>query len=98
MRIDNTYLKNLEVPSQTAASGTARSGETRQSGETADPLQATSQHVPSPELLHYLQQLQDTPEARPGEVTRVAARLREGHYATPEAAQQTAEAILKAAD
>ena len=97
MRIDNTYLKNLEVTSQTAASGT-RSGETRQSGETADPLQATSEHVPSPELVHYLEQLQDTPEVRPEEVSRVASRLRQGHYATPQAAQQTAEAILKAAE
>ncbi len=98
MRIDNTYLKNLEVPSHATASGTARSAETRQNGETANPLQATSQHVPSPELLHYLGQLQETPEVRPEEIARVGSQLHQGHYATAEAAQQTAEAILKAAE
>jgi DNA-directed RNA polymerase sigma subunit (sigma70/sigma32) len=98
MRIDNTYLKNLEVPSQTTASGSARPVEARSSGETANSLQAASQHVPSPELLRYLDQLRDTPEVRPQELARVAARLQQGHYSTAEAAQQTAEAILKAAE
>ena len=98
MRIDNTYLKNLEVPSNATASGTARSAETRQNGETTNSLQAASQHVPSPELLHYLGQLQDTPEVRSEEIARVASRLHQGHYATAQAAQHTAEAILKAAE
>ncbi len=98
MRIDNTYLKNLEVPSNSTASGAARSAETRSSGETANSLQSPSQHVPSPELLRYLGRLQETPEVRSEELARVAARLQQGHYTTGEAAQQTADAILKAAE
>jgi hypothetical protein len=38
------------------------------------------------------------PEVRQQEIARVAARLRQGDYAKPEAAQQTADAILKAAE
>lgn len=96
MRIDNIYLKNLEVPSRAVSSGAAGSAESRQSSTTANSLQAASEHVPSPELLRYLGRLDETPEVRQQHLARVASRLRQGYYSTPEAAQQTAEAILKA--
>ena len=54
-------------------------------------VQAASQHVPSPELLHYLGQLQDTPEVRSEEIARVASRLHQGHYATAQAALEMLE-------
>ena len=95
MRIDNTYLQNLEVHKNTTA---GRSIGARQAGESTGSPADQSEHIPSPELQQYAARLQQEPEIRDDRLQAVAQRLRQGYYSTPQSAQQTAAAILKAVD
>jgi len=98
MRIDNPYLKNLEVHQQATAARTARSTEGRPTGATPGSQEDQSAHIPSPELQQYAALLKQEPEVRDDRLRAVAQRLQQGYYATPQSAQQTAAAILKSAD
>lgn len=110
MHIDNTYLNNYDAgknsqAAQTAeaakssqAAGVNRAAENRPSLSVQDIFNPPGRHIPSPELLKYHGLLLDTPEVRNDRVKEVAAKLKQGYYSTPEAANQTADAILRAAE
>lgn len=101
MRVDNTFLRNLEVPQQTKAGRAARSTGAQQTADTADTagnLSDQSEHIPSPEVQQYAALVQQEPEIRDDRLQAVAQRLRQGYYSTPASARQTAAAILKAVD
>ncbi len=98
MRIDNPYLQNSEVRQNTTTGRAARAAGSRQGEGTAASREGQSEHVPSPELQQYAALLQQEPEIREDRVQAVAQRLQQGYYSTPQSAQRTAAAILKAVD
>jgi hypothetical protein len=98
MRIDNTYLQNLEIRQNATAGQAVRSAAVRQAGESTGSLEGQSEHIPSPELQQYAALLQQEPEIRSDRLQAVAERLQQGYYSTPQSARQTAAAILKAVD
>ena len=94
MHIENTYLTNRTLGSaeQPAAAPDAAKG----TAPAVTPQPEASSHVPSPELLDLLEQVQQTPDVRKDVLQRVSQRLQSGYYLTRAAATQTAEAIQKA--
>ena len=96
MRIDNSFLSG-------STAGEIRGNqEAAATGRTSDANQGTpsslSVHVPSPELASFRHLLQTSPDTRPDVLARVAQLLTNGYYTSPEAAQQTADAMIKAID
>jgi hypothetical protein len=94
MHIDNTYLTNRTVgqPDEAAAAAEAA----RRPGAPGQPVSDASVHVPSPELLELVARVRQAPEVRAEVLQRVKQRLSGGYYLTPDAAAQTADAILRA--
>ena len=98
MHIDNTFLRNLEVPQQAPAGQAARSTGAPQAADISGSANDQSEHIPSPELQQYAARLPQEPEVRDDRLQAVAQRLRQGYYSTASSARQTAAAILKAVD
>ncbi len=96
MRIDNSYLSGLTAGETRGSQGP---GEAGQKGEArADRAATSSSHVPSPELARLRALLQASPASRSDVLDRVGQRLKSGYYLTQDAAQQTADALLNAAE
>jgi len=93
MRITNSYLSKPQVD---PLGGSAAPQPVTRRAEDAAALDENSRHIPSPELLHLLDQVRKQPAVRSEILQRIAKRLAEGHYLTWTAAEETAEAILRA--
>jgi hypothetical protein len=96
MHIDNTYLTNRTVGQPEDLSPAADAP--RRPDAPVPPLPDVSVHVPSPELLQLLARVRQAPEVREEVLQRVAQKLATGYYHSDEAAEQTAEAILRAGE
>jgi hypothetical protein len=94
MRINNFYLAPLAIgPSEAQPAETAS-----KESAAAKPLSQFSTHTLSAELLRLIDLAQAQPEVRPGVVDAAKNNLAQGLYTTPASAQQTAHAILNAAE
>ena len=96
MRIDNSYLagpKVYQTEGKPAPGVTTRQAEAK--GNTSG---GASSHTPSPELVQLVNLVGKVPEVREEAVQRAAGRAASGYYLTPEAAAQTADAILRVAE
>ncbi|HYV37905.1 MAG TPA: hypothetical protein VE988_19625 [Gemmataceae bacterium] len=92
MRIDNSYLSGLaagEIRQNAEAADAAPKGEAKV--DSSYPL-----HVPSPELDQLRQLLQASPDVRPDVMARVSLLLQSGYYSSPEAAEKTADSMIRA--
>jgi hypothetical protein len=95
MQINNFYLSPFTVsPAETPNPAEPPSKNT----PASNPLDASSSHTLSPELLHLIALVQNEPEVRPEAVQQAATRLSQGFYSTPASAEQTASAILNASE
>ena len=54
-----------------------------------------AQHARDPEVIQYLNQLNESPDIRAEKLAEVKARLASGEYFTRQVAEQTAQAILR---
>lgn len=94
MRIDPTGARPAEL---NAAAAPRTSTTDESAAPTSVPAAVpASGYLPSAELRRLLQLVRDDPEVRPERLRQVAEKLAQGHYATPESASRTAEAILDA--
>jgi hypothetical protein len=96
MRIDNSFLFGStagEIRGNQETGAALRTSDTNQGTPTAATL-----HVPSPELAKLRQLVEASPDTRPDVMAKAAQLLTSGYYNSPEAAQQTADAIVKAID
>ena len=92
MRIKNTHLSDVaRGPARQVGLGDLP----RVEGALPVPVDV-SQHIPSPELAHWVAQAAQEPEVRQAIVERVALLLVSGEYLSWEYAVRTAEAILNA--
>jgi hypothetical protein len=76
------------APGTSSAAGT--------SGGDVVSLPIDSRYLPSAELSNLTQRAQAEPEVRAHRLHEVGQKLAQGHYSTPQAASQTASAILDA--
>lgn len=95
MQINNQFLsaKPLET---TASSSALPAAANADSGRSA--LSESSTHSASAELRRYLDLARQVPEVRQDLVAQVKTRLAAGQYLRIQAAQQTADAILRSAE
>jgi hypothetical protein len=95
MQINNLYLSHLAV--NPPAAQTAAETASKESA-AASPLAESSSHTLSPELLRLISLAQAQPEVRPEAVQQARTSLAQGVYASAASADQTAHAILNAAE
>ncbi|MCC6419038.1 MAG: hypothetical protein IT429_12455 [Gemmataceae bacterium] len=95
MRVNNVHLTYVPVAQPEARQ--AADAHQAEGVASTTPNQAST-HVPSAQLAGLLDQVRQTPAVRPDRLREVAERLASGYYLTPEAAQQTADAIQNSPD
>jgi hypothetical protein len=96
MRIDNSYLSGITAGAIRANQDTSAAPSR---GDVTAPIpQQDNLHVPSAELIQLRQLLQASPQTRPDVMARVGQLLQSGYYNSPEAAQQTAQAMIQAVE
>jgi len=95
MRINNLYLSYLPI---SPAEGQSAGETAGKDNAPASPVVGSSSHTLSPELLRLIGLAQSQPEVRPEVVEQARNNLAQGVYATPASAEQTAQAILNAAE
>lgn len=66
--------------------------------ESPPPLAATDSFNPSPEWLRILNLVKQQPEVREDRVQQAQQRLQRGEYLSPQSAEETVEAYLRALD
>lgn len=88
MRVNIPLANQLVAASEgsTSVGGTPRRANGTRSSD--------STHAPSPELSALLGALRDVPELRQETIQEVSKRLSSGELSTPQAADQTVQAIL----
>jgi hypothetical protein len=91
MRIDPSNLSGTPISAADAGQPASPAAPGAQSTPAVDDR---SQHLPSPELQQLTAAVRNLPEVREDVVQRVAGQLAAGQYLTPEAAEQTAQAML----
>lgn len=96
MRIDNSLIVGLKVRQSQEPKG--ETGSVRRSGEGSSGLDEASTYTSAPELVQLLELVHQTPDVRQELLRRVAERVANGDYLTSQAAQETAEAMIRAAD
>jgi hypothetical protein len=97
MRISNTNLKQPGID----AAGQAEKTPPIQTGEEVASKKAAMEaggYTPSAQVVQFTTLAKQVPEIRTEVVAQAAVRLKQGHYATPASAIQTAEAMLIAID
>ena len=87
--LPNCLMCQLDETSQ------SQGGDARPSGN-GQPVAEGSNYSPAPELVHLFSLVRQTPEVRSDRLQQVGQRLAAGDYLTPQAADQTAAALLDA--
>lgn len=93
MRIDPQLPGQVPARQVQVPPGNSREPASAKAGQ-----QGASSHIRSAELQKLADELQRTPEVRAELVSRTRERLESGYYSSPDAAQKTAEAMLRGVD